>query len=203
MSAEKKTTPPAGTAGTSGPSTEAPYLGADTLPFPDHKPAPEDSTSEEAKAREGMNPSLEAKVIQMRSLMRDERSIMLDSRYELGSLVLEVKKDPQTYGAVSDIQLAEFFGDSGKTVCNEARRIRERYSPEEYEKIKNAVNPSNGARISYKHLTVLLRIEKAELAGKMLCDCLKSGWSTKELARQVSKKLKELCEQKPSRSRRA
>jgi hypothetical protein len=155
-------------------------------------PVPDDFTEGEVKAFEEMNKPLQVVTLGMRDLMLNEMTSLLGSRYALGSLVLEVKKNPKIYGAMGDIQLATFFGESGKTVYNEARRIRERYSPEEYAKIKEAVSPKNGARISYKHLAVLLRIEDNKLAHKMLDACLHAGWDTKELVAHVGKKLAEL-----------
>jgi hypothetical protein len=193
----KKPTTPAGTAGTTTNTTEDTSPLSQTPPAPAPEPtansltvaAPEDLTPAEADAFDEMNPALKDMALQMRDLMVDELTNLLDSRYKLGGLVLEIKKNPQTYGAMGDIQLAKFFGESSKTMYNEARRIRERYSPEEYERIKNAINPQNGARISYKHLAVLLRIEDNKLAGKMLDACFQAGWSTKELSHHVGKKL--------------
>jgi hypothetical protein len=156
---------------------------------------PEDLTPAESKAFDEMVPALKAKALEMRSLMLDEMVSLLDSRYTLGSLVMEIKKNPQTYGAMSDIQLAQFFGEGGRSVCSEARHIRERYDPEDYARIKNALNPRNGARISFKHLAILLRIEDAKLADKLLNACLQAGWSTKELSHHVGKKLVELSKQ--------
>jgi hypothetical protein len=172
--------------------TIPPTAAADPPPASVPVPVPEDFTEDEVEAFEDMNPALQAKALEMRDLMLDEMTSLLDSRYKLGGLVLEVKTDSQTYGSMSDIQLATFFGDSSKTVYNEARRIRERYPPEEFARIKQAINPENGGRISYKHLAILLRFEDAKLADKMLNTCLQSGWSTKELASRVSKKLEEL-----------
>jgi hypothetical protein len=203
MSKFKTTTTTAGAAGTATTKTEDSSPQAQTLLAPAPEPAanslpvaaPEDLTPAELEAFDDMNDALKGAALEMRGLMLDEMTSLLDSRYTLGSIVLEVKKNPETYGAMSDIQLATFFGESSKTVFNEARRICERYSSEEYAKIKQAINPRNGTRLSYKHLAVLLRIEDAKLADKLLNACLQSGWSTRELADHVGKKLKELSKQ--------
>jgi hypothetical protein len=92
---------------------------------------------------------------------------------------------------MSDIQLAGFFGEAGRTVYAEARRIRERYEPERYQQIMDATNPENGARLSYKHLALLLRVEDNAQADKMLEHCLQSGLSTREFGDFIAKKLKQ------------
>jgi hypothetical protein len=165
--------------------------------------APEDLTDGEARAFEEMAPALRDVALKMRNLMRSELLSVLDSRYELGSVVLDVKANPETYGAMSDVHLADFFGEGTRAVYAEARRVRERYPPDEFAKLKAAMNPVNGARISFTHLAVLLRIENPAVANRLLNDCLAAGWSTKELAAAVSKKLRELSgrRRRPSRSR--
>src|SRR5262245_26751819 len=97
----KKATTPAGTAGTLTTTAEDASPQAQTLPFPAPEPpakslsvaAPEDLTLAEAKVYEEMNPALKAMALQMRDLMVDELTNLLDSRYKLGGLVLEIKKN--------------------------------------------------------------------------------------------------------------
>jgi hypothetical protein len=154
-------------------------------------PAPDDLTQDELAMFEQMNDALRAKTLEMRELARTEIAGLLQSRYELGSIVLKIKNDPATYGPLSDIQLAGFFGESGRTLYAEARRIRERYPPERFAEIVAAVNSQTGARIHYKHLSILLRIESDAEADKTLELCLGASWSTKELADHVAKKIRE------------
>jgi hypothetical protein len=209
MTATTKPTQRPGTTEKRTSAADDPYPRPDDRPVPAPEPAgppvptPTDLTPAQLDAFEFMPPALRARAIEMRTLMRTEMVSLLDSRYELGSILLEVKSDPAKYGPMSDIQLATFFGEAGKTVYGEARRIRERYSPEEFAKIKAAINPANGARISYKHLAILLRLEDPLQAGKALNACLQAGWSTKELEGYVSKKLRELSgpSRKPARSK--
>jgi hypothetical protein len=138
-----------------------------------------------------MNDALRAKTLKIRELVGSEIVGLFQSRYELGSIMLDIKEHPETYDGMSDIQLAQFFGESGKTLYAEARRIRERYNPERFAEIVNAVNPQTGARLHYKHLAILLRIEDDKESDKALDACLEAGWSTKELADYVSKKIRE------------
>jgi hypothetical protein len=167
-----------------------------TLPVPAPPPipclpAPADLTPDELTAFEQMNDALRAQALKMRELASTEIVGLLQSRYELGSIVLDIKNDPATYGALSDIQLASFFGESGKTLYAEARRIRERYEPARFNEIMAAINSQTGARIHYKHLAVLLRIEDDSEADKVLDVCLSASWNTKELADYVTKKIRE------------
>ncbi|HEX5273054.1 MAG TPA: hypothetical protein VFW33_21300, partial [Gemmataceae bacterium] len=189
-----------------------PYPQPDPLPVPAPDPPPEallsvpdDLTPDEGRAFEEMRPALRAVVVAMRDLTRDEMVGLLDSRYALGEIVLEIKSDPARYGALSDIQMAAFFGEGNKGALAEARRIRERYPPERFAAIKAAFNPANGARISYSHLAILLRFEDPAQADKALDTCLQEGLGTKELSRYVTKRLRELDgkESRPPRSRPA
>jgi hypothetical protein len=153
-------------------------------------PAPADLTPEEERAYDLMNDALRDKAIKIRDCMHGEVRNLMQSRYTLGSHLLDVKQNPQIYGALSDIQLGTFFGDAGKTVYSEARRIRERYSPERFEQLMAACNPENGARISYKHLALLLRVEDTAAADKMLDHILAAGLSTKETTKLLNDKAK-------------
>jgi hypothetical protein len=86
--------------------------------------------------------------------------------------------------------MADFFGKLSKTTLGEARRLVERYTPERYKEIMDALSPQNGATVSYKHLTTLLRIEDDKKADTMLTNVLDAGLSTRETAEMVNKALR-------------
>jgi hypothetical protein len=151
-------------------------------------PAPSDLSTDETNAYELMNDSMREKVLQMRDCIISDTRNLLQSRYILGSYVLEITKNPDVYGALADIQLASFFGESRKTVYAEARRLRERYEPELFEQIVNAVNPENGFRVSYKHLTLLLQVNDVTKADQLLQKVMTDGLSTKETAALLKQK---------------
>ena len=101
-------------------------------------PAPADLTPKELETFELMNDPLRAKVLEIRERMNAEARDILEARYALGSLIVEIHEKPEVYGHMSDIHMAQFFGDGGKTIYAEARRIRERYTPEEFQQILTA-----------------------------------------------------------------
>jgi hypothetical protein len=143
-------------------------------------PAPTDLTPEQAQAYEAMNDPLRQKTLEMRALMYSQVTHQLESEYQLGSLVLEIHDNPGTYGATSDIKLAKFFGDYGKTKYAYARRIRERYEPERFQQLVNARGP-DGHRLEYTHLALLLRVEDDDQADALANQVLERSWSVNEL----------------------
>ena len=143
-------------------------------------PARADFTPKELEAYELMNDPLRAKVLEIRDCMNAEARDILESRYALGSLIVEIHQHPEVYDHMSDIQMAAFFGDGGKTIYAEARRIRERYSPEEFQQILTARNPNTGGRVHYRHLACLLPIEDKAEADKALNLCLSQNWTTRQ-----------------------
>jgi hypothetical protein len=107
-----------------------------------------DFNESEIKAFELMNDPLRTKVIEIRHMLSEEPRLLLEHRYKLGETVLEVRKHPEIYGNLSDLHMAAFFGDFGKTIYSEARRICERYPPDRFKVILEARNPENAnARI--------------------------------------------------------
>jgi hypothetical protein len=152
-------------------------------PFPSKDggtlPAPTDLTPEQAQAYEEMNDPLRQKVLEIRDLMESEVKQFLESEYELGSLVLEMHDNPDKYGATSDMKLAKFFGDYGRTKIAYPRRIRERYEPERFKELVNARGP-DGHRLEYSHLVLLLHVDE-DTADKLANQVLDSRWWVKEL----------------------
>jgi hypothetical protein len=133
-----------------------------------------------------MNDALREKTLEMRSLMHSEVKQLLESEYQLGTLVLEIHNDPGTYGATSDLKLAKFFGEYGRTKYANARRIRERYEPERFKELVNARGP-DGHRLEYSHLALLLRVDD-EQADALANQVLDSSWSVKELSNYLASK---------------
>ncbi len=181
------------TADVADPYTPAPDSGTPipACPPPGMLPAPLDLTPEELAAFETMCDPLRQKTLEVKACVVSEIHGLMESRYKLGSLVKEVKDHPKVYGGLADVQLASFSGEAGKTVYAEARRLRERYTPERFREIMEAVNPETGARLSYKHLAILLRVEDNAQADKLLEHCVAASWSTKELTDHITKKLKQ------------
>ena len=154
-------------------------------------PAPLDLSPEQLVAFEGMNDPLREKTLAIRELLNGEVDQLLESEYKLGTLVKEIHDGPKVYGATSDIKLAKFFGEHGKTKYATARRLRERYEPERFKELMSARGPS-GHRLEYTHLALLLRVDD-EKADKLVDDVLAGEWSVNEL----SKYLKSQSERKP------
>jgi hypothetical protein len=159
-------------------------------PFPSKDggtlPAPTDLTPEQAQAYEEMNDPLRQKVLAMRDLMESEVKQFLESEYELGTLVKEIYDHPEKYGATSDMKLAKFFGDHGRTKIANARRIRERYEPERFKELVNARGP-DGHRLEYTHIALLLRVDE-DTADKLANQVLDSSWSVRELKAYLASK---------------
>jgi hypothetical protein len=150
-------------------------------------PAPTDLTPEQAQAYEAMNDPLRQKTLEMRDLMYSQVTHLLESEYRLGTVVKEIHDNPGTYGATSDIKLAKFFGEYGKTKYAYARRIRERYEPERFQELVNARGP-DGHRLEYTHLALLLRVEDDEKADELANQVLESSWSVNELKSYLASK---------------
>src|SRR5579872_5546707 len=121
-------------------------------------PAPDGLSFGRKVAFEEMNDPLRRKALEMRELMSSEVEQFLEAEYRLGSLVKEIHDDPKTYGPTSDIKLAKFFGEYGKTKYATARRIRERYEPERFKQLIDARGP-DGHRLEYTHLALLLQVD--------------------------------------------
>jgi hypothetical protein len=149
-------------------------------------PAPNDLTLEQAAAYEDMNDPLRQKTLEMRSLMYSQVAHLLESEYQLGSLVLEIHNNPGTYGATSDVKLAKFFGEYGRTKYATARRLRERYEPERFKELMNARGP-DGHQLEYTHLALLLRVDE-DTADKLANQVLESSWSVNELKSYLASK---------------
>jgi hypothetical protein len=165
-------------------------------------PAPIDLTEEEQCAFEQMNDPLREAVLKMRDIVRNEQVSLIESRYKLGQLVLEIKDHPEVYGAMSDIQTAAFFGELGKTVYQVARRLAETYTPEEIKMITEQKNPETGHQIRYEHLNTLLRVEDKTVIGEGIAVCLAGSLSTRELAKWVNAQLQQKHEVKTTRQPR-
>jgi hypothetical protein len=95
--------------------------------LPELLPAPANLTPAELEAFTGMNDALRRKVVDIKGRLASEMQDFMTSRYALGQAVVSIRDDPDTYGIDSDMKIAAFFGDVGKTVLNEARRIVDRY----------------------------------------------------------------------------
>jgi hypothetical protein len=144
-------------------------------------------TPEQAQAYEAMNDPLRQKTLEMRDLMSKEVTQFLESEYELGTVVKEIYDNPGTYGATSDVKLAKFFGEYGRTKYATARRLRERYEPERFQELVNA-RGSDGHRLEYTHLALLLRVEDDDQADALANQVLASGWSVNELRSYLASK---------------
>jgi hypothetical protein len=155
--------------------------------LPELLPAPAGLTPAELEAFGQMNDALRREVVDIKKRLNAEVYDFMKSRYALGQAIVMIRDDPGTYGADSDLKIAAFFGDVGKTVLNEARRIVDRYPPERFRKILEARNPDTGFCLNWRHLGELLRIEDAARADQFLDQAMASGWSTQELRAAVNK----------------
>jgi hypothetical protein len=172
-------------------------------PFPSRDagtlPAPADLSPEQAQAYEEMNDPLRQKTLEMRALMYSQVTHQLESEYRLGTVVKEIYDNPGTYGATSDIKLAKFFGDYGRTKIANARRIRERYEPEHFKELMNARGP-DGHRLEYTHLALLLRVEDDNKADELANQVLDSSWSVNELKSYLASKAQPKKQATPPRT---
>jgi hypothetical protein len=143
----------------------------------------------ETKAYEIMNAPLRAKVMQIRHHMDDERRQLLESRYQLGELSLEIQNHPRQYGYLAEFAFGAFFGVR-QALCSEARRIRERYAPKRFQQIIEARNPHTGAQIHYKHLALLLFVKDDAEADQLLEQCLAGSWTLPVLTKHIKTAMK-------------
>jgi hypothetical protein len=172
-------------------------------PFPAREggtlPAPADLTPEQAQAYEEMNDPLRQKALEIRDLMSSEVTQLLEAEYRLGTVVKEIYDNPGTYGATSDVKLARFFGDYGRTKIANARRIRERYTPERFQELVNARGP-DGHQLEYTHLALLLRVEDDDQADALANQVLESSWSVGELKAYLASKTQAQKQATPPRT---
>jgi hypothetical protein len=155
-------------------------------PAPD--PEPPGLTEDRRAALGAMNPALRAKVLEIERRTDSEGKNLLESRYQTGRDMLEIKQNPKVYGATSDLQMAAYFGATyGETVFNEARRLAERYPPDKFKQLLEARNPETGYRVGLKVLTVLLRIEADAEADAVLDKAIAGSWNSRELAAYISR----------------
>jgi hypothetical protein len=111
--------------------------------------------------------------------------------YALGETFLKIKQQPELFGAMSDVQLGQFFDERDLDLFRQARRIRQRYAPERFEEILAARNEKTGFRFTLDHLVVLLQVEDVALADEFLVLALTDSWTPQQLNRAVKKKLRQ------------
>ncbi len=159
---------------------------AATTPAPDGPAA--GLTADEGAALEMMKKPLREAALEMRRRAREGELALMRERYAMGQQYLTIKGQPQVYGPMSDVQLAEFFG-ADAAVLKEARRLARRYSPEQFEAILAARNPRTGLQVTYQHLVILQRVEDDALAAEALATALADSWTPAQLTRAINRKL--------------
>lgn len=139
---------------------------------------------------DSMNAELRDKYKIVRKLVEAETTQVLRNRWEMGTELLEIEADPDTYGGQSAVKtLLSCFPDPGvkKDVLLTAMRFARAYPHQHDLEGLLAARNKKGHALSWTHIVHLLRIKDEAERDRFQEEWHKHSWSAKELAREIEK----------------